>query len=59
MPAQSIQHRRSDEVSSITKDETYKQLMVRAFAGLLNREADGSYWLVVPYQKLSIEVEDA
>ncbi len=33
--------------------------MVRAFAGLLNREDDGSYWLVVPYQKLSIEVEDA
>ncbi|UOR15446.1 DUF1285 domain-containing protein [Qipengyuania aquimaris] len=33
--------------------------MVRAFAGLLNRENDGSYWLVVPYQKLSIEVEDA
>lgn len=33
--------------------------MVRAFSGLLNREADGSYWLVVPYQKLSIAVEDA
>ena len=33
--------------------------MVRAFAGLLNREEDGGYWLVVPYQKLSIEVEDA
>ena len=33
--------------------------MVRAFSGLLNREGDGSYWLVVPYQKLSIEVEDA
>ena len=33
--------------------------MIRAFAGLLNREEDGSYWLVVPYQKLSIEVEDA
>lgn len=33
--------------------------MVRAFAGLLNREGDGSYWLVVPYQKLSIEVYDA
>ena len=33
--------------------------MVRAFAGLLNREEDGRYWLVVPYQKLSIEVEDA
>ncbi|MEH6722434.1 MAG: DUF1285 domain-containing protein [Qipengyuania sp.] len=33
--------------------------MVRAFAGLLNREDDGSYWLVVPYQKLSITVDDA
>lgn len=33
--------------------------MVRAFSGLLNREDDGTYWLVVPYQKLSIEVEDA
>ncbi len=33
--------------------------MVRAFAGLLNREDDGSYWLVVPYQKLSIAVDDA
>ena len=33
--------------------------MVRAFSGLLNREEDESYWLVVPYQKLSIEVEDA
>lgn len=33
--------------------------MVRAFAGLLKREGDGSYWLVVPYQKLRIEVEDA
>ena len=33
--------------------------MVRAFAGLLNRESDGSYWLVVPYQKLAIAVEDA
>jgi uncharacterized protein len=33
--------------------------MVRAFAGLLTRETDGSYWLVMPYQKLAIEVEDA
>ncbi len=33
--------------------------MVRAFAGLLTRESDGSYWLVVPYQKLRIDVEDA
>ena len=33
--------------------------MVRAFAGLLRREDDGSYWLVTPFQKLAIEVEDA
>ena len=39
--------------------EITRSAMVRAFSGLLNREADGSYWLVVPYQKLSIEVEDA
>ena len=39
--------------------EITRQAMVRAFSGLLNREEDGSYWLVVPYQKLSIEVEDA
>ena len=32
--------------------------MVRAFSSLLRREGDG-YWLVVPYQKLRIEVEDA
>ncbi len=35
-----------------------RNAMVRAFSGLLRREADG-FWLVVPYQKLSIEVEDA
>ena len=39
--------------------EITRPAMVRAFSGLLNREEDGSYWLVVPYQKLSIEVEDA
>lgn len=33
--------------------------MVRAFSTLLRREADGSYVLVTPYQKLSIIVEDA
>ena len=33
--------------------------MVRAFSGLLRRESDGGYWLVTPFQKLSIEVEDA
>ena len=39
--------------------EITRPAMVRAFSGLLNREDDGRYWLVVPYQKLSIEVEDA
>lgn len=33
--------------------------MVRAFASLLIRDADGQHWLVTPAQKLSIEVEDA
>lgn len=33
--------------------------MIRAFSGLLKREADGSHYLVTPQQKLSIEVEDA
>jgi hypothetical protein len=33
--------------------------MVRAFASLLMRDADGQHWLVTPMQKLSIAVEDA
>jgi len=33
--------------------------MVRAFSGLLRREDDGSHSLVTPFEKLSIEVEDA
>ncbi|WP_120716134.1 DUF1285 domain-containing protein [Tsuneonella amylolytica] len=33
--------------------------MVRAFASLLTRDEDGTYWLVTPQQKLSVEVEDA
>ncbi len=33
--------------------------MVRAFSTLLRREPDLGYALVTPYQKLSIEVEDA
>ena len=33
--------------------------MVRAFAGLLMRDAQGQHWLVTPQEKLSIEVEDA
>ncbi|MGB7409198.1 MAG: DUF1285 domain-containing protein [Pontixanthobacter sp.] len=33
--------------------------MVRAFASLLTRDDSGDYWLVMPFQKLSIEVADA
>ena len=33
--------------------------MVRAFASLLIRDDDGQHWLVMPFQKLTIEVEDA
>jgi len=33
--------------------------MVRAFSTILRREEDSSYALVTPFQKLSIEVEDA
>jgi hypothetical protein len=33
--------------------------MVRAFAGLLMRDASGQHWLVTPLEKLAIAVEDA
>ena len=33
--------------------------MVRAFSGLLVRDADGQHWLMSPFEKLHIEVEDA
>lgn len=33
--------------------------MIRAFAGLLRREADGQHWLVTPHEKQAITVEDA
>lgn len=39
--------------------EVKRPAMVRAFASLLTRDTDGQYWLVMPFQKLSIEVEDA
>jgi len=40
--------------SPITRDA-----MVRAFSGLLTRDEDGQHWLVTPFEKLIIEVEDA
>ncbi|HEX7876657.1 MAG TPA: DUF1285 domain-containing protein [Sphingobium sp.] len=36
-----------------------REAMVRLFSTILRREADGSYVLVTPVEKLSIEVEDA
>ncbi len=39
--------------------EIKRPAMVRAFASLLQRDADGQHWLVTPQQKLSIAVEDA
>ena len=33
--------------------------MVRAFSGLLTRDEAGQHWLVSPFEKLSIEVDDA
>ncbi|UIP06399.1 DUF1285 domain-containing protein [Erythrobacter sp. SDW2] len=33
--------------------------MVRAFSGLLVRDEGGQHWLYSPFEKLSIEVEDA
>jgi uncharacterized protein len=39
--------------------EITRPAMIRAFSSLLRRDADGSYALVTPQQKLSIEVEDA
>lgn len=39
--------------------EITRPAMVRAFASLLLKDADGRHWLVTPQEKLSIEVEDA
>ncbi|WP_114522259.1 DUF1285 domain-containing protein [Altererythrobacter sp. ZODW24] len=39
--------------------EITRPAMVRAFASLLIRDASGQHWLMTPYQKLTIEVEDA
>jgi uncharacterized protein len=39
--------------------EIRRPAMVRAFSSLLMRDAVGQHWLVTPFQKLAIEVEDA
>lgn len=40
-------------------DPIRREAMVRAFAGLLLRDDEGRHWLVTPYEKAAIEVEDA
>lgn len=40
-------------------DPIRREAMVRAFSGLLIREDGGEHFLVSPFEKLSIEVEDA
>lgn len=39
--------------------EIRRPAMIRAFADLLRREADGQHWLVTPVEKQAITVEDA
>ncbi len=39
--------------------EIRRPAMVRAFASLLTRDAEGQHWLVTPHERLTIEVEDA
>jgi uncharacterized protein len=56
-----------DSLMQIAADGTWyheggpirREAMVRAFAGLLKRDEDGQHWLVTPFEKLTIEVEDA
>lgn len=36
-----------------------REAMVRAFSGLLTRDESAQHWLVTPFEKLTIEVEDA
>ncbi|QIG53410.1 DUF1285 domain-containing protein [Altererythrobacter sp. BO-6] len=40
-------------------DPIRREAMVRAFAGLLTRDEAGHHWLVTPFEKSAIEVEDA
>ena len=39
--------------------EIKRAAMIRAFASLLRRDADGQHWLVTPHEKQSIAVDDA
>lgn len=39
--------------------EIRRPAMIRAFASLLRRDPDGRHWLVTPFEKQAIAVEDA
>ena len=39
--------------------EIVRPAMVRAFSGLLTRDDNGQHWLVTPFEKLAILVDDA
>ena len=39
--------------------EIKRAAMIRAFASLLRRDAEGQHWLVTPHEKQSIVVDDA
>lgn len=39
--------------------EIRRPAMVRAFSSLLTRDAEGQHWLVTPFERLSIDVDDA
>ena len=57
----------SDSLMQITADgrwfhdggEIKRAAMIRAFASLLWRDAQGQHWLVTPHERQSIAVEDA
>ena len=59
--------REGDSFMRIAADGTWyhegspikREAMVRAFSGLLTRDESGQHWLMSPFEKLSIEVEDA
>lgn len=60
-------HRTGDSAMRIAADGTWfheggpirREAMVRAFAGLLMRDDAGQHWLVTPFEKLTIAVDDA
>ena len=57
--ADSLMEIRSDGRWFHAGGEIRRPAMIRAFASLLRRDADGQHWLVTPHEKQSIAVDDA